>query len=88
MESLALKRKYTNLISQIYQNYGFPPLVCETEINVEQSSEEYEKFLQNKQKEDQERGLQALVDMQKQEEKADDVPEYSGPLVIGLTITR
>ena len=26
-----------------------------------------------KQKEDQERGLQALVDMQKQEEKADDV---------------
>ena len=86
MESLALKRKYTNLISQIYQNYGFPPLVCETEINVEQSSEEYEKFLQNKQKEDQERGLQALVDMQKQEEKAVDVTEYSGPLVIGLTI--
>ena len=39
-----------------------------------------------KQKEDQERGLQALVDMQKQEEKADDVSEYSGPLVIGLTI--
>ena len=86
VESLALKRKYTNLISQIYQNYGFPPLVCETEINVEQSSEEYEKFLQNKQKEDQERGLQALVDMQKQEEKAVDVSEYSGPLVIGLTI--
>ena len=85
VESLALKRKYTNLISQIYQNYGFPPLVCETEINVEQSSEEYEKFLQNKQKEDQERGLQALVDMQKQEEKAVDVSD-SGPLVIGLTI--
>ena len=85
VESLALKRKYTNLISQIYQTYGFPPLVCETEINVEQSSEEYEKFLQNKQKEDQERGLQALVDMQKQEEKAVDVSD-SGPLVIGLTI--
>ena len=85
VESLALKRKYTNLISQIYQTYGFPPLVCETEINVEQSSEEYEKFLQNKQKEDQERGLQALVDMQKQEEKAIDVSD-SGPLIIGLTI--
>ncbi len=86
VESLALKRKYTNLISQIYQNYGFPPLVCETEINVEQSSEEYEQFLQNKQKEDQERGLQALVDMQKQEEKAVDISEHNGPLVIGLTI--
>ena len=61
MEVLAIKRKYAEIISNIYQHFGFPPLVLETEINCQNSRiEEYEKFLTAKQKEDQERGMQAL----------------------------
>ncbi|WP_338469818.1 PolC-type DNA polymerase III [Niallia sp. XMNu-256] len=86
MESLSIKNKYTHIISDIYQQYGFPVLMCETELDTEQSNQEYEKFLEAKQKEDQERAFQALVDMQKQEEKADETTQRSGPLVIGLTI--
>ncbi len=86
MESLSIKNKYTEIISQIFQQYGFPPFGFEIEIDTEQSNLEYEKFVEAKQKEDQERAFQALVDMQKQEEKTGERSEHSGPLVIGLTI--
>ncbi|WP_428908628.1 PolC-type DNA polymerase III [Niallia sp. Krafla_26] len=86
IESLSIKNKYTHLLSEVYQQYGFPPLVCDTEIDLEQSNQEYEKFVEAKQKEDQERAFQALVDMQKQEEKSVEVSEHTGPVVIGLTI--
>ena len=59
----------------------------DTEISTEAANEQYEEFIKAKQKEDAERGMQALMDMQKQEEKeAIEGVEYSGPLMIGLTI--
>ncbi|KAA9025842.1 PolC-type DNA polymerase III [Niallia endozanthoxylica] len=86
MEGLSIKRKYASLISQIYEEYGFPIFAIDTEVSTEQANEEYQQFLLAKQKEDEERGMQALVEMQKRDEKADDVVEDSGPLTIGLTI--
>lgn len=86
MESLSIKRKYASIISGVYEQFGFPPLTIETEIAAEESNQEYEQFLKAKQKEDEERGLQALVDMQKREENVVDGVEDSGPLMIGLTI--
>jgi DNA polymerase III subunit alpha, Gram-positive type len=87
MEALSLKRKYVGIISTIYEQFGFPPLVIETEISTSESNQEYEHFLLAKQKEDQERGMQALLEMQKRDEKeASDGHEHTGPLVIGLTI--
>jgi len=86
MEGLSIKRKYASLISQIYEEYGFPIFAIDTEISTEQANEEYQQFLLAKQKEDEERGMQALIEMQKRDEKADDVIEDSGPLTIGLTI--
>nr|WP_263328656.1 PolC-type DNA polymerase III [Neobacillus sp. Marseille-Q6967] len=87
-EGMALKRKYGSLITSVFQSFGFPALTIETEINSLDKNEEYQQFLLAKQREDQERGLAAFADLQKQEaEKADggsDVPE--GPLSIGLTI--
>ncbi|ETI70335.1 DNA polymerase III PolC [Neobacillus vireti LMG 21834] len=87
-EGQAIKRKYGGTITNIYQSFGFPNLSIETEINNEEKNEEYQQFLLAKQKEDQERGLQALAELQKKEAEKDqssgDVPK--GPLTIGLTI--
>ncbi|RSK45097.1 PolC-type DNA polymerase III [Bacillus canaveralius] len=86
-EGLAIKRKYAGLISNIYQTFGFPAITIEPEITSEPKNKEYEQFLAAKQKEDQERGLQAMVEMQRKEaEKEADGGAPSGPLTIGLTI--
>ena len=86
-EALSIKRKYVELISKIYEQFGFPPLMIETEISTSESNEDYQQFLKAKQKEDEERGMQAVIEMQKREEKAaSDGLEYTGPLIIGITI--
>ncbi|TCJ05951.1 PolC-type DNA polymerase III [Cytobacillus praedii] len=87
-EGLSIKRKYAGQISHVFETFGFPPLVIETEISTEAANEEYQKFIKAKEKEDQERGLQALIDMQKKEAEADsqDAAVLQGPLMIGLTI--
>ncbi|PLR84248.1 PolC-type DNA polymerase III [Bacillus canaveralius] len=86
-EGLAIKRKYAGLISNIYQTFGFPAITIEPEITSEPENKEYEQFLAAKQKEDQERGLQAMIEMQRKEaEKEADGGAPSGPLTIGLTI--
>lgn len=87
MESMSIKKKYTGLISQVFEGYGFPKLMFDTEISTETSNQQYEEFLKAKQKEDAERGMQALIEMQKKEEKETvESAEESGPLTIGLTI--
>lgn len=88
MEGLAIKRKYANLITDAYQYFGFPAMSLDTEIAAEKSNSDYEQFLLAKQKEDEERGKQALLDIQKMEaeKEAGDSPIPSGPLTIGLTI--
>ncbi|MDQ0198597.1 PolC-type DNA polymerase III [Neobacillus ginsengisoli] len=87
-EGMALKRKYAGTIATIYQSFGFPALTIETELQTEEKNDEYQQFLLAKQKEDQERGFQAMLEVQKKEAEKDqatsDVPE--GPLSIGLTI--
>ncbi len=87
MEGLTIKKKYSEMIQEAYRQLGFPVFVIETEINEQSSNEQYEQFLEAKKKEDQERGMQALMEMEKQEaEKEAGVEVPSGPLTIGLTI--
>ncbi|HZG73922.1 MAG TPA: PolC-type DNA polymerase III N-terminal domain-containing protein, partial [Chondromyces sp.] len=87
MEGITLKRKYSEWISQVYQNYGFPPLVLDTVISKENKEEEFQKFLEAKQKEDAERAQQAVIEMQKRESASEeDDAVHDGPLMIGLTI--
>jgi DNA polymerase III subunit alpha, Gram-positive type len=86
-EGLALKRKYGPIITNVYQNFGFPSLAIDTELKSIDKNEEYQQFMLAKQKEDQERGLMAMAELQKKEaekESSGAVPE--GPLTIGLTI--
>jgi DNA polymerase III subunit alpha, Gram-positive type len=86
-EGMALKKKYGSMITTLYQSYGFPSLTLETDIKSEEKNDEYQQFLLAKQKEDQERGLMALADLQKKEAEKDASGAVSeGPLSIGLTI--
>ena len=83
-----LKQKYSRLISEIYQSYGFPTLSLDAEVNTsEDSGEEYAKFLAEKQKEDEAKAFAALVEMQKKEtDKASGADVPNGPVKIGYTI--
>ncbi|WP_243354325.1 PolC-type DNA polymerase III [Bacillus litorisediminis] len=85
-EMLALKRKYGDMIKTVYESFGFPSFVLEFQLKEEANSmEEYEKFLLEKQKEDEQRALLAVQEQQKQADQAsDDKPQ--GPIIIGYTI--
>jgi DNA polymerase III subunit alpha, Gram-positive type len=86
MEAITLKKKYGELISTIFESYGFPRLVIDAEVSeVKEQNQDYEKFLEEKRKEDEERAKQAVLDMQKREkEQSTEAP--SGPFMLGLKI--
>lgn len=87
VEEMTVKKKYSDMVTSIYQELGFPLLVIDTEINTDTANEKYEQFLEAKQKEDQERGFQALMEMEKVEAARESGTELpTGPLTIGLTI--
>lgn len=83
-EGMAVKKKYAQHISQIYQEFGFPLFTLDTEVN--HSKQEYEKFLAEKQQEDQEKALLAITEMQKKDSEPQ--AEHTGPLTIGYTIKQ
>jgi len=83
-EASALKKKYSSLIQSSYCTFGFPELQLDTEIFV--SDQEIQKFREQKMAEDQERALQALIEMEKQDKEAQDDEAPSGPLQIGYQI--
>ncbi|KKB38941.1 PolC-type DNA polymerase III [Bacillus thermotolerans] len=86
-EGMALKNKYGERISRLYQNYGFPPMALDVEVVKQEENSEFQQFLEEKQKEDAERAMQAVLEMQKREAHADEEGEAaSGPLMIGLQI--
>lgn len=87
-EARTLKHKYGQLIQEIYQGFGFPALSLDSQIVGDQeTNEEYQKFLEAKQREDAERGKQAVLDMQKQElERGSKQENFGGPLSIGSSI--
>ncbi|WP_449540044.1 PolC-type DNA polymerase III [Ferdinandcohnia sp. Marseille-Q9671] len=83
-ESMTIKKKYAQMISDVYQSFGFPMFQLESEV--EASSHEYEQFLEKKQQEDQEKAMLAVADMQKKEKEKDQANTASGPITIGYTI--
>lgn len=87
-EVQTLKRKYSQIIQDIYMKFGFPPLQLDGQVmDQEETNDDYQKFLEAKQKEDEERAKQAVVEMQKQEsEKEARKGNASGPLTIGISI--
>lgn len=85
LEGLTVKRKYAEQIALIYESFGFPTLIVDTELNDNESNEDYLQFLQAKEKEDKERAREALVEMKKSEKnEANGV--VTGPIMIGYPI--
>ncbi|RFU67808.1 PolC-type DNA polymerase III [Bacillus sp. V59.32b] len=84
-EAGQLKQKYSALISNIYQKFGFPALSLDAEVSV--SQDDYKQFLEEKQKEDEAKALTAITEMQKKaNDKSGDDNGNSGPVKIGYTI--
>lgn len=84
-EALTLKRKYSNIILDIYSQCGFPSLQFEAEDHYMENTVAIEKFQLEKQREDAERAKAAVTEIQKKEEQ-DAGSEEEGPLVIGYQI--
>lgn len=84
-EMATLKQKYIPILLEVYKQYGFAPFQIEVENHYEEQSQEYEKFLAEKQREDEERAKLAVQEMKKREENQNK-EETSGPLVIGYPI--
>ena len=82
-EAQAIKRKVSNLIIEIYQSFGFP--LFQLDVDVNQNKQEYEKFLEQKKLEDEQKVIDAITEMKKKENKSETV-ENNGPLTIGYTI--
>lgn len=83
-EAAALKNKYSSMIQAEYRQFGFPDLQLDAEIFV--SEQEVQKFREQKLAEDQERAMQALIEMEKKDKESDEDQAPSGPLVIGYQI--
>lgn len=85
-ELLTMKRKYGELIQEVYLSFGFPAFHLEFQINEESNTqEEYERFLEEKQKEDEQRALLAVQEQQKQAEQGNEEKPH-GPITIGYMI--
>jgi len=82
-EALAVKRRFAKKIADVYASFGFPLL--HLEVGIQPAEQEMERFLAQKQQEDEERALAVLTDLAKEEEKAE-AASPSGPLVIGYPI--
>ncbi|HLU21867.1 MAG TPA: PolC-type DNA polymerase III [Bacillaceae bacterium] len=86
-EARTLKTKYSEIVQQAFENVGFPPLQLDANVvELEEVNEDYQRFLEAKQKEDQERARQAVIDMQQDNSKDKEDAASAGPLSIGITI--
>ncbi|KIL47753.1 PolC-type DNA polymerase III [Jeotgalibacillus campisalis] len=84
-EGMQIKNKYSELLCSAFSKWGFPSLTLQTEVSENQSTAEYDAFVESKKKEEEEWAKQAIVEMQKMEDsKQSDAP--SGPVSIGYSI--
>lgn len=82
-EASALKNKYSAMIQAGYRQFA-SDFQLDAEIFV--SDQEVQKFREQKLAEDQERAMQALIEMEKKDKESDEDQAPSGPLVIGYQI--
>lgn len=85
-EMETIKHKYAGLIQSVYSSYGFPPLLIDAVVKA--SDEAMKKFQEQKQKEDQEKILQAMAEMKERakKEESKEMPSQEGSLIIGYKI--
>lgn len=86
-EARTLKLKYTPIIQKVYEDFGFPTLILDAEVAEQaDSNKDFQNFMEAKQKEDEARARQAVIEMQQQEAARDSSAPHTGPITIGITI--
>ncbi|PPA72028.1 PolC-type DNA polymerase III [Jeotgalibacillus proteolyticus] len=85
-EGMQIKNKYADILCQAFSKWGFPSLSLQTEVNQNQSTAEYDAFVESKKKEEEEWAKQAIIERQKMEDAKAQGEAPSGPLSIGYSI--
>ncbi|WP_010630920.1 PolC-type DNA polymerase III [Sporolactobacillus vineae] len=83
-EAGLMKRKLPHELNEQFRQFGFPPFTLEIKINPEDKSKAYDDFVRQRQEEDHQKVLQAMLEQQKSKEEADAAPE--GPFKFGYDI--
>lgn len=82
-EAAIAKRKLTGPLAECYQQAGFPKYILE--IEVKESKQDYQKFVEQKQQEDQNKMMEALIEKQKAD-TASSKGQTPDTLVLGYKI--
>ncbi|RYL92982.1 PolC-type DNA polymerase III [Sporolactobacillus sp. THM19-2] len=83
-EAALMKRKLPHALNQQLKSFGFPPFTVNVAINADQKSKAYDSFIRQKEAEDHQKVVEAMIERKKNKEaqgKPDD-----GPFKIGYDI--
>ncbi|MET1247858.1 PolC-type DNA polymerase III [Sporolactobacillus sp. STCC-11] len=86
-EAGLIKRKIPKVLNEKIRDFGFPPISLDVKINSEDRSKAYDSFVKQREAEDQQKVVQAMIERQKQKdanEAAGDIPQ--GPFKVGYDI--
>lgn len=83
-EAVALSRKLKEPLKESLNKVGFPNYLIEPLIK--ESSKEFQQFVEQKQQEDHAKMVQAMIEKQKQDKKAEKLGDSSTSLTIGYEI--
>ncbi|MCL1630849.1 PolC-type DNA polymerase III [Sporolactobacillus sp. CPB3-1] len=86
-EAGLLKRKLPKVLNEKLRIFGFPPFSLYIKINAEDRTKAYDSFVKQREAEDQQKVVQAMIERQKKKEAKEAAEETSdGPLKIGYDI--
>ncbi|MBT2581942.1 PolC-type DNA polymerase III [Planococcus sp. ISL-109] len=85
-EMMALKSKYTEKLSAVYQQFGFPPFAIDFRLSAEDQQAAHEAFMVERKVEEEAMAKKAVADMKKRETDRKENGAPSGPFQMGTGI--
>lgn len=85
-EMMALKSKYTEKLSQVFQQFGFPAFSIDFQLSAEDQQEARAAFIEERKAEEEAMAKRAVADMKKRETERKENGAPSGPFQMGSAI--
>ncbi|MFC4712446.1 PolC-type DNA polymerase III [Planococcus dechangensis] len=85
-EMMALKSKYTEKLSAVYRQFGFPPFSIDFQLSAEDQQAAHEAFMVERKVEEEAMAKKAVADMKKRETDRKENGAPSGPFQMGTGI--
>lgn len=85
-EMMALKSKYTEKLSQVFQQFGFPAFSIDFQLSAEDQQEARAAFMEERKAEEEAMAKRAVADMKKRETERKENGAPSGPFQMGSAI--